>query len=85
LQSPLDIRSVGGQMTPERPPVVLVKGDFGYLHLRDKVLSRGVESLRSAPESPGAGRSPSIIGDGRVGQETSSPWYVDYLVSGGRS
>jgi hypothetical protein len=67
-------------------PLVLVNGDFAYLNLRDKLLERGVNALRTTPEAPAAGRAPSMINEGRTGdgQQVQTPWYVDYLASGGR-
>jgi hypothetical protein len=67
-------------------PVVVVNGDFAYLHLRDKVLSRGVESLRASRELPAPTSSPRIgDGAGNRRSQVETPWYVDYLFSGGRS
>lgn len=85
--APLEIRSAAAQPQADAPLVVLVKGDFGYLHLRDKVLARGVDSLHATPEQPGAAQSPSIIDEEHRQHNlpAPTPWYVDYLVTGGRS
>jgi hypothetical protein len=85
--APLDIRSAAAQPQGDAPLVVLVKGDFGYLHLRDKVLARGVDSLHATPELPAATQSPSIIGDEHRQRSMAAPPPGDVacLVTGGRS
>jgi len=80
---PLEIRTVG-EDRPARP-FVLAEGEFGYLRMRDNVLSRGVESMRGSGEMPAATQTPTVVGERASGAENRTPWYVDYLFSGGRS
>lgn len=81
------IRTSDVEPPPSLQPLLLANGDFAYLRLRDKVLLRGIDSLRVSRELPASSPSPRISVDPRSvrGGEIQTPWYVDYLFSGGRS
>jgi hypothetical protein len=83
VPQPLEIRTVGEERAGR--PLVVAEGEFGYLRLRDNVLLRGVDSLRGSGELPAATQTPTVIGERANGNEVRTPWYVDYLFSGGRS
>jgi hypothetical protein len=66
--------------------VTLSNGEFAYLRLRDKVLSRGVDALRTSPELPETAHAPSLADPQHgVAPEAQTPWYVSYIASGGKS
>jgi hypothetical protein len=60
------------------PPV----GDYAYLRLRERVLAKGVESLRATRAAQGS--RDVELGAGR-GMPVEMPTLVDYVLSGGRS
>ena len=57
-------------------------GDYAYLRMRERVLAKGVESLRATRGAPGS--RAVELGAGR-GTPVEMPTLVDYVFSGGRS
>jgi hypothetical protein len=64
-------------VTPMRPT-----GDYAYLRLRERVLAKGVESLRATPAPQGARAVELSAGRGAP---IEMPTLADYVFSGGRS
>jgi hypothetical protein len=60
-----------------------VREDYALLRLREKVMTRGVESLRSSGASPQVGTVDSAVLPGRAPVEI--PTFAEYLFAGARS
>jgi hypothetical protein len=72
--------------TAETSPVLQpapVREDYALLRLREKVMTRGVESLRSSGASPQVGTVDSAVPPGRAPVEI--PTFAEYLFAGARS
>ena len=65
-----------------RPPPV--QAVYAYLRLREKVLTRGVESLRASRTTPSARSLESIV-PSSAAVPVEFPTFEEYLFSGGRS
>jgi hypothetical protein len=65
-----------------RPPPV--QPDYAYLRLRERVMTRGVESLRASRTAPSARALESVVPSSSAAQ-VEFPTFQEYLFSGGRS
>ena len=80
-QTPAGNQFVRDDVLPALSPVQPAE-DYAYLRLRERVLTKGVESLRATPAAQG----PRAV-EVRVARGTpvEIPTLADYLLSGGRS
>lgn len=72
-------------ISDDAPPATALPqptGDYAYLRLRERVLAKGVESLRATPAPQG---SRAVELSARRGTPVEMPTLADYVFSGGRS
>src|SRR4051812_40227599 len=77
-ERPVEKQFVSDDAPPSVPPAQPV-GDYAYLRMRERVLAKGVESLR-ATRGPQGSRAVEL-GAGR-GAPVEMPTLVDYVLSG---